>query len=53
MELAEQVYNQTKIKYEAGVGDNIEINAAQLTSKPLKPIISVHCMTRSSRGLII
>ena len=29
IELAEQVYNQTKKKYEAGLGSNLEISAAQ------------------------
>ncbi len=33
MELAEEVYNQTKKKFEAGVGSNIEINAAQTDLK--------------------
>jgi outer membrane protein len=29
MELAERVYNQTKIKYEQGLGSNLEINTAE------------------------
>ena len=29
MQLAENVYNQTKKKYEVGTGSNTEINAAQ------------------------
>jgi outer membrane protein TolC len=29
MELAEQVYNQTKIKYEQGLGSNLEITNAE------------------------
>jgi outer membrane protein len=29
MQLAENVYNQTKKKFEAGTGSNTEINAAQ------------------------
>lgn len=33
MELAEQVFNQTKKKFDAGVGSNIEINAAQTDLK--------------------
>jgi len=33
MKLAEQVYDQTKKKFEAGVGSNIEINAAQTDLK--------------------
>jgi outer membrane protein len=33
MQLAEEVYNQTKKKYDAGVGSNIEINAAQTDLK--------------------
>ena len=33
MELAEQVYNQTKKKYDAGVGSSIEINSAQTELK--------------------
>jgi outer membrane protein len=33
MELAEEVYNQTKKKFEAGVGSNIEINGAQTDLK--------------------
>lgn len=33
MELAEEVYNQTKKKYEMGLGSNIEINTAQTELK--------------------
>ncbi|MBA2500296.1 MAG: TolC family protein [Chitinophagaceae bacterium] len=33
MELAERVYEQTRIKYEAGLGSNTEINAAQIDLK--------------------
>jgi len=33
MQLAEEVYNQTKKKYEAGLGSNTEINTAQLDLK--------------------
>ena len=33
MDLAEQVYDQTKKKFDAGVGSNIEINAAQTDLK--------------------
>lgn len=33
MELAEQVYNQTRKKFDAGVGSNIEITAAQTDLK--------------------
>jgi len=33
MELAENVYNQTKKKYDAGVGSNLEINAAETDLK--------------------
>lgn len=33
MDLAEQVYNQTRKKYDAGVGSNIEITAAQTDLK--------------------
>lgn len=33
MELAEQVYNQAKKKFDAGVGSNIEINSAQTDMK--------------------
>jgi outer membrane protein len=33
MELAEQVYNQTRKKFDAGIGSNIEINAAQTDLK--------------------
>lgn len=33
MELAEQVYNQTKKKYEAGLGSNLEITGAQTELK--------------------
>ncbi len=33
MELAEQVYNQTRKKYESGLGSNLEINAAQTDLK--------------------
>jgi outer membrane protein TolC len=33
MELATRVYEQTKIKYEAGLGSNTEINAAQVDLK--------------------
>ena len=29
MELAEQVYNQTQLKYQEGVGSNTEITSAQ------------------------
>jgi outer membrane protein TolC len=33
MELAEQVYNQTRKKFDAGVGSNTEITAAQTDLK--------------------
>ena len=33
MELASRVYDQTRIKYEAGLGSNTEINAAQVDLK--------------------
>src|SRR5262249_15065705 len=33
MELAEQVFDQTKKKFDAGVGSNLEINAAQTDLK--------------------
>jgi outer membrane protein len=33
MELASRVYEQTRIKYEAGLGSNTEINAAQVDLK--------------------
>lgn len=33
MQLAEQVYNQTKKKFEAGTGSNTEINTAQTDLK--------------------
>lgn len=33
MELATRVYEQTKVKYEAGLGSNTEINAAQVDLK--------------------
>jgi outer membrane protein TolC len=38
MELAENVYNQTKTKYEAGTGSNLEINAAQADLKNAQTI---------------
>jgi outer membrane protein len=38
MQLAENVYNQTKKKYEAGLGSNLEINAAQADLKSAQTI---------------
>jgi outer membrane protein TolC len=38
MQLAEDVYNQTKKKYEAGLGSNLEINAAQADLKNAQTI---------------